>query len=401
MSETNEILLEYFAGRSKELEKCERYLKEIMDKIKEDHVATDSFLDATKKKRSTYRDFPANAKLEYELSNFFKVKAINIYWNNGSVNAASLAPLVLFRPRYKAGLENGKYTNMSASILMYEELVYMADLNERELLAILLHEIGHCFYWCPVEVAMTSVYLVTNLPFNIVKQFVSLTIQHAIVRMSDFGKKNLPMVYNLINIFTDAINEIMNWLVVTIAPIGALKNTINNIRNGKIIPEGFSPIDIPGYGAEKGADSFATRYGYGAELITALKKIERPANTSAFRTMHKFGTFGDIIMDISTIACDLVSMMMLDPHPSSSQRALSMIKKLKADLNESDFPPEMENDLRDEIARLEKAYNVLQDPDNKSNVALKRGWYNIVDKMTHGHTDIREILDFYFDAFRF
>ena len=117
--------------------------------------------------------------------------------------------------------------------------------------------------------------------------------------------------------------------------------------------------------------------------------------------MHKFGTFGDIIMDISTISCDLVSMMTLDPHPSCSQRALSMIKKLKQDLDRSEFPPEMEKDLRDEIARLEKAYNTLQDPENGGSVALKRGWYTILDHITKGHTDFRELLNFYFDSFRF
>lgn len=396
MSENNEILLEYFAGRPKELEKCEEYLREIIDIIKAEHEDTTN----VERQRQTYRDCQANSKLEYELSKFFKVKAIHIFWNNGSLNAASLSPLVLFRPKYKKNLEKGSYSNMTADILMCEELVYLADLNERELLAILLHEIGHCFYWCPVSIAFTTVFLVTNLPFNIVKLFVQMTLAKSAMRMGDFIKRNLPFVYNLVNIVTDMINELMQWILV-VTPLKALKNIVGRILTGNIIEKGTSPMVVPDYGAEKGADSFATRYGYGPELVIALKKLQRPANSSAIQNMHKFGTFGDIIMDISTISCDLVSMMTLDPHPSCSQRALSMIKKLKQDLDRSEFPPEMEKDLRDEIARLEKAYNTLQDPENGGSVALKRGWYTILDHITKGHTDFRELLNFYFDSFRF
>lgn len=396
MTENNQILLEYFAGRPKELEKCEEYLREIIAIIKAEHE------DTTKihRERQTYRTCQANSKLEYELSKFFKVKAIHIFWNNGSLNASTLAPLVLFRPKYKKNLEKGSYSSMSADILLCEELVYMADLNERELLAIILHEIGHCFYWCPVSIAFTTVFLVTNLPFNIIKLFIQLTLGKSALRMGDFIKRNFPIIYNLVNIVTDMINELMQW-VVQITPLKALKNVVGRILSGDIIEKGTSPMVVPDYGSEKGADSFAARYGYGAELIIALKKLERPVNSGAIQSMHKFGTFGDIIMDISTISCDLVSMMTLDPHPSSSQRALSMIKKLKHDLDNYDFPPEMEETLRDEIARLEKAYNVLQDPENGGSVAIKRAWYTVLDHITKGHTDFRELLNFYFDSFRF
>lgn len=396
MQENNQILLEYFAGRPKELEKCEEYLREIIDVIKADHSdPTDLHRD-----RQTYRTCQANSKLEYELAKFFKVKAIHIFWNNGSLNAMALSPLVLYAPKNKKNLEKGSYSNMSVDILLCEELVYLADLNERELLAVILHEIGHCFYWCPVSIAFTSIYLVTNLPFNIIKVFAKRTLERSALRMGDFVKRNFSLVYNLVNVVTDMINELLQW-VVLVTPLKALKNVVARILSGTIIAPGTSPMVIPDYGQEKGADSFAARYGYGPEMTIAMKKLERPANSNAIQHMHKFGTFGDIIMDISTIACDLVSMMTLDPHPSSSQRALSMIKKLKHDLDKSDFPPEMEQNLRDEIARMEKAYNILQDPENGGSVAVKRAWYETINTITKGHTDFRELLDFYFDAFRF
>ena len=59
----------------------------------------------------------------------------------------------------------------------------------------------------------------------------------------------------------------------------------------------------------------------------------------------------------------------------------------------------MEQDLIKEIERMEKACQTMHD--NKSNVELKKKWYTFIDKVTHGHSDIRELLNFYFNAFNF
>lgn len=401
-NQNNQILLEFFSGRSKELEKCEGYIREIIDIIKKDHEDKDSALDYINRDRHLYRETPANAKLEHELAKFFKIRRVRIHWATGTINAMSISPLSFLRPGYQNKLINDKYSNMSASLVLTENLIYHADLNEREILAIILHELGHCFYWCPITLVSTVLYLATSFPKHLIIQLVELIILKNALKLSQWCKEKVPAIYNVMNLITDYLSQIGSYITVAFGPVGVVKDIIQSIRNGSIttrFTSGAIVTSISGYGAEKGADSFAAKYGYGPELVSALTKMEKPVGLGGYKMAGKFGTFGDIMTDLSVLSYHLASLMTLDAHPSDDQRAQSMLRKLKTDLAESEFPPEMEEDLVREIARMEQALSVMHD--NKSNVEIKKKWFTIVDKVTHGHNDIREILDFYFRAFSF
>ena len=47
--------------------------------------------------------------------------------------------------------KTGNPINHRCMIFIYEQLVSLADINERELLALILHEIGHNLYFSPTD----------------------------------------------------------------------------------------------------------------------------------------------------------------------------------------------------------------------------------------------------------
>ena len=123
----NEILLEYYQGKTKELIRCEGYLREIINianSDKESGILGDNEL--------TKRN-PWNQKLEKELKDFFNVKSVNIYWKDGTMNAGTYKPCVLLIPEYKDSFSRGSTSNLKMHIVMYTDLITKAKLNEQEL----------------------------------------------------------------------------------------------------------------------------------------------------------------------------------------------------------------------------------------------------------------------------
>jgi len=372
--------MEVYAGRTKELVKCEGYLREILELIHQDYSGK-----VTSKRQVTREAAPCK-NLENELAKFFGIKSLSIYWTNGSINAYSIpGSSILIAER------NNKddFTTAKFHICIYENLVYDAGLNEQELMAVILHEIGHCFYSSGLLVASELLSYIIQ-PMNIVLNFVGVSLMKLGNKISEFEKRKLPFIYNLFRKFDHFLLE-----------IDFILKYITIIPNPYSIAYGVGyalsdPLGTLGrYGGERGADSFAAKYGYGAEQISALKKLQRPENVGAVKALNNMGGFGDFIMDYNEIITDLFGMLSLDPHPNSDVRAQAMIRKLKRDLASGTYPPGLKNDLQKEIARLEKIYSTIND--NKSNVEIKKAWYNMLNFITDGHSNIQEILNSYYE----
>lgn len=385
----NEILLEYYAGRPKELIKCEEYLADIIKDIKRDHASI-----SPTRTRHVHRNSKSAQKLEETLANFFKVESVTIYWQSGKINAATLSPMAVMIPDYKAKYEAGQKSSLRMHIRIYENLVYKAGLTEAELLACILHEIGHNFYYCPIMVACEIFYVVATLPMGVIHKLIA----KGLIKLNDFIedaiKQHLPFVYNLMNTYMDIVSEI-NYFFKPVGVLAAMAKTLVGDGGRSAL------IALPKYGGEKGADSMAAKYGYGPELASGLHKMENPENMLATRMNDSMGAFGTIMSDLTILGVDLVAGMTLDPHPNNNQRAASMLKKLKNDLKTGDYPPAMKKDLEAEIKRMEEAYEAINDPRRGKDPSVRKAWYRFIDGMTKGHSDLREVFNFYYDSYNF
>ena len=175
-----------------------------------------------------------------------------------------------------------------------------------------------------------------------------------------------------------------------------------NIKKGGI-QSLVSPIrlimSIDGYGNERGADSFAVKYGYGPDLITGLDKLTKQPETIGGGLRDNLGTLGEIAQDIQELSLDLMVQLLQDPHPNHNQRSINALKKLERDFENGDYPPELRNELKSEINRMRKIYETMHD--NEGNVEIKKAWYQTIDKITNGHSDLREIFNVFYTKYEF
>ena len=163
-----------------------------------------------------------------------------------------------------------------------------------------------------------------------------------------------------------------------------------------------NPINgILKYGDEEGADSFAARFGYGPEQTSALRKLKVVENTKYGKVLKNGGTGISLYHDLNALSIDIINMCALGSHPNSSQRASSMLKKLKRDLASGDYPQGMKKDLENEIDRMEKMYNIAAKNSSSSNVQVRQAWYDTINTITKGNSDFREIFSFYFKQNQF
>ena len=375
-----QVVVEAYAGKPREFIDCEGYIKEIIKEINEDHSSLN-----LKRSRNVYRENPYCKKLENTLTKFFGVKEIRIYWYNGAINACVIptSSIITSVRRNKKDFSKAVF-----NICIYEELVYYAKLNESEIMATLLHEIGHCFYVSPLMI-ISELLSIPALPITLLRKILTINGLDGY----DFLKNRLPFIANLTTLISDIkiqYNQFSKFNLKRYNPIPVIQKMKN--------PTLPIILSIAGYGDERGADSLTAKYGYGADQAFALRKMERAEGTIAGKIQNDT-FFGSIFGDISEITLELYAMMTLDVHPNTDQRTNSMINKLERDLNNGDYPPKVKKELEMEIERLKDAHEHLNDNDNR--IAIKKVYYNIINTITKDHSDIRELLDKFYIRYEF
>lgn len=391
-----DIILEAYAGKTKELIKCEGYLRNIINELTIEH---DAMLKnpLTTEKHIT-KDFKYNKLLEQELTDFFKVKNVNIWWQGGDPNGYTTPTMSILIADHKQKYLNGDLSDAKIDIVVYEEVVTLANLTEQEILAMILHEIGHNFYLCPITMGIELFVSIMSFPASIVGFVINRLIGSLTRNVVDLVKKHMPSLFSTVQLFNQFTYQVGQFVM----PISLVKRLSKRISNTVKDPVGYVAKAITGYGNEVGADSMAAKYGYGPEQASALRKMTDPKNTALgkLESSDKSGVVG-FANDFALLGLDLVALLSGDPHPNNDQRASNMLKKLKRDLASGDYPPELKKDLQNEIDRMEDVYKTINKNNSSSNLQLKKSYYQIINKLTNGNSDIRQIFSFYFNSFGF
>lgn len=280
-------------------------------------------------------------------------------------------------------------------------LVRLAGLTAPELLAIILHEVGHnmsasitsFISMCPIILSpLTGISLVSSTISGVISGIYSELMGAPIANMNKIierGLESIPFVYTLFQSFNDAF---MNFA-------GLLQQTGINLFNiARINPLSIiSPRNIFGYTEEKYADSFVSSYGYGTELASALNKTELMSNVKSVEILRKIPGINAITNLFSTSFSAISAIA--DPHPATPVRIMSQLKKLKKDLDDPNLDRRVRKDLEENIKELE---NFIEHDylDYKSNENKRRvfTWMynNLVIKVFKGKVDPREL----FNAFK-
>ncbi|WP_300944026.1 hypothetical protein [uncultured Duncaniella sp.] len=199
-----------------------------------------------------------------------------------------------------------------------------------EILAIILHEIGHNFYVGPIR-EFGAEFLGMLTATELVKWLLSELQLIMLVEGSDTLDRMMPDSQK------KQITALMNIIGTAFRPIYAAGNLAiiitNLLRMAVIIANVIVTIPLRAirsvvlYDTEKYSDAFAASYGYGTELSSSLEKLGHmtmPGVTSSDMQLVL-----DFLFAMYRIPLSLI-MLLIDVHPESNGRLHNNIKYMEA-----------------------------------------------------------------------
>lgn len=127
------------------------------------------------------------------------------------------------------------------------------------------------------------------------------------------------------------------------------------------------------------ADKFAAVYGYANDISKGLYKADlNDLDSKATRFVDK--VFGqDIVTNFEAL---MSNYYLYDPHPHTIQRANSMIKTLKAELEKEDLDPKVKAAIKSQISQVEQFINEITTAtkNESEREAVRKAFYKTVSE---------------------
>lgn len=382
--EKPEPIFESYYGKLPEFEMIENLFEGMISKGRKE------------KNKANPNKYSENKEVCKILKKVFGFKDAFLYWiPSNSVNAYTVTvhSLMIFgesKDFIEKRSDKGFYDNSHRSVLtvyLYTGILdEKVDLTPAELLSIVLHEIGHNFDYSPyhtitffIDSILTmgeySVYVANNKriedlnhvktdEYNKIKEESERIYKDQSLRDENAKKYEKAMERYVNQGWGKGIKKLIqyNLLHILAFPVAPL----------------FQLIHLGDHMGEQFADSFATAYGYGTELISGLDKL------TAIDIPEKRTKGLQVLEDLNEASFEIFSGMNGDVHGTHQERAKSCIKKLKADLKKEDFPPELKEELQNEINKLEDRYRKLitATPDDK--LRITKIWRRVCNFLFNG-----------------
>lgn len=371
---------EAYFGRLPELEQISRLFEQLIKKVRS--VGVD---------KSNPNKYKETRDIEKLFAKVFGLKKVYFYWMpDPGANAFTLTFYsIMIGGESKKYLEvdakKGYYDSSHKSTFTVYGYVDILDgsITGDELTGILLHEFGHNFDYSvyhKVEYIRDALYGLTAKQYggsiedlNELKMDYYYQRQHQGDKVyKDQKKRNdtrkrynkaLGIYYN-----TNTLTEVIRTLYLQLMNFGYVA----------LFPFTFI-LTMQDLGAKKGeqfADSFATAYGYGPDMINALNKMSKvPPNIK----VEKRNPVHRMLKHFNELQLEIFNAM-TEVHGTHAERCNDCIKKVKSDIVNNDFPPELRDDLYKELKRLEDQYQeyLTCSPEQKNRILVL--WRRILDK---------------------
>lgn len=204
------------------------------------------------------------------------------------------------------------------------------SLTGGEILAVVLHEIGHNFYVGPIR-EFGAEFLALSNPLDITQWLLQTCLSILTTEGSDIIDQMTSSEFKKANAAVfNAIGTILRPLFAAGQLVSICFSLIMlSVIIAKLI------ISIPfklgnsvlRYDTEKYSDAFASSYGYGAELSTGLYKLGHLSFPNL--TNKKVQNVLDFLMGMYKIPLSLI-LTLIDEHPETNGRLLNNIKYMEA-----------------------------------------------------------------------
>lgn len=317
---------------------------------------------------------------------------VGLKWDTGqALNPGKMKSLTIVD---KNGMKFKKENHLCIICNINTGLIFNLEYTDAEILAIILHELGHNFAEAlDPKVAMNSLVLsYVQILLDIINciqgQF---TLNSLSPQLFNFAGKiekqlreylymNCKPIVSIYNTGQGVMGFVKDG-VINLATVFGMINPFANIMQTVIQKTVNLALKPTGYRNEKIADRFATMHGYGTELTSALSKMEDSgAGIWVKETLNDIPVVGCLL----NFAPSMVAIMIgaFDEHPMWSERLEDQIRALEYELKSSSLDPKMKQeiqsqikqikDLKSKIIKQSYSNDVLTDPN-----WIKKWWFSI------------------------
>lgn len=383
----NNYVQEAYYGKLPEFEKLEALFDKVIAKANKDGIG-----------KCNPNKYPEQKKICEVFSKLFGFKKSIIYWEPyymANAYTYSLNVFMVYSDKKKLiekKPERGFYDTSHSIVLTVYISVGLLEkkLSSREMIAVILHEIGHNFDYSNYHKFEAALYAIGSLGMD------AFYIHKNKNRTNEMKMD----VYDQISLDDDTIykSQKKRDQINT-----RMRNSEKNYYKNRVVDGFFAFINIPIYllcglfspilqitniAGKKGelfADSFATAYGYGEELISALNKFEdnKPIWNPKSPIQKFFFDLGKLEIEISTS-------IFAEVHGTNMERCQECIEKLKWDLKHNDFSPELKEELVEEINKMTAQYKAYTQLEKDDQLKITKMYRKVIAVLFHGKPNIQK-----------
>lgn len=287
----------------------------------------------------------------------------------------------------KNGFKFKKEYSYAAILGIYSGLIFNPAFTTPEVMALLLHEIGHNFnsalnksngtFTNIIVTIETFISIMSGSPLaliNTIKNSNQMRMALDTAGKNMREKNAIPVIVydafkqlqSVLNTTTLTINDILRvgslgTLTIITALYNCVRSALMYIINPANIITKIIGLNIK-YKSELTADNFPTIYGYGPELASALNKFEGAEGDSSSIIMRSFNKIPVLstIMHCNEIPVFFLAQM-FDEHPHSTARIKDQLDLLNLELSKQDMDPKMVDRIKKDIKECNKSLNRLTD----------------------------------------
>ena len=382
-------LLEVYFGENqniKEMQNCITELRKIVRKNNNKFIALNTNKYVQKFNRLAEKEWGFKS-FGLSITNSFVIDAYNL---------PVLYDYRMLTKKKKKNLlvSNGfKYkpeANYCACVYISRGLFTNENFTDREIFAVLLHEIGHNFSTAISDnVSILSfckaLTVVLECCLNFTRIFSVLITTNAGHEMNNYANSFINENFPKIKEFYEIAGSIFNFFITLSSEM--YNKILFNIPNLTIsVISTILPINIvhsiintiTGYRDEKIADSFTTIYGYGPETASIHRKFQRHRGDliDVSRSAKLTPLFASIIG-----LCDALTRLIiapLDEHPAEISRITEQSKYLKKELEKEDLDPKVKKEILKQIQEIDK---VIKDVTNLKDKNKYNIFFNMINVM--------------------
>ena len=287
---------------------------------------------------------------------------------------------------------------------IYAGLLMMPSVSDAEIVAILLHEIGHNF----ADIVSDDIRLANEEYYELVVLYIIINalanffltlpkdIKNAIENSNKYQRnkkekeKTKGKLFSFIDYMFASTKDASNKILLFTSRIFyGIIGGLFGIDRTKDRSKSSYRNDIKtsaGRQNEVIADKFAAIYGYGAEIASALSKVDLTRHP-ADEVLEKL-PFGKLILiQNAKLSQDYFKD---DPHPHLIQRINTMISALEFELQKKDVDPKMKKIIKQQIKDLEdikSAFETIDADDDEVNKIIKTYAVLVDEKFPEATTD--------------